>query len=123
MPKLEAKKVFISGCATWPPSASALKIRFASASSAALNESEKPSNFAWPLHMPSEAMICVSPMRKQECMTLSPGTSMPGRCGSGLSLKRISISTFAQVLAIELQGFLAAAVEKEVRLYLHGRLL
>ena len=70
-------------------------MRFASASSRVLMVSEKPSNLGLPLHMPSEARTCVSPMRKAACITLSPGALIPGGGGSGLSLLRISISTFA----------------------------
>ena len=42
-------------------------------------------------------MITLSPMRRLACITLfsDPAGSMPGGGGSGLSLLRINISTFA----------------------------
>src|SRR5262249_43435270 len=73
IPKLEAKKVFVSGCVTLPPSASAPKMRLACASSLAVSASETPSNLGLPLAKPSEASTCVSPMRNAACITLSPG--------------------------------------------------
>ena len=96
MPNRGEKKVLVSGICTCPPSASALNMRSASASSLAETDSAKPLNIGLPSARPSDAMICVSPMRKHECMILFslPGAHMPG-CGSGLSLKRIIISTCA----------------------------
>src|SRR6185295_4678734 len=55
MPKLGEKNVFVSGCCTLPPSASALKHCFAFASSGTTIESEKPANWGLPLLCPSEA--------------------------------------------------------------------
>jgi len=73
MPKLEAKKVGISGCCTLPPSLSAPNRRFASASSRAVSDSAMPSNAPLPVHLPSEASTCVSPTRKAACRILSGG--------------------------------------------------
>src|SRR6185436_19720047 len=85
MPKLLAKKVSLSGRLTWPPSASALKRRLASASSAALKVREKPWKLGLPLQLPSDAITWVSPTRKQECITFSP--ALGGLYfGSGFSL-------------------------------------
>src|SRR5204863_62770 len=46
---------------------------------------------------PSDAITVVWPTRKLACMILfsKPGGTVPGGCGSGLSLKRIIISTSA----------------------------
>src|SRR5207249_12153609 len=95
MPKLAAKNVGISGCCTLPPSLSAPNRRFASASSRAVSDSAMPSNAPLPVHRPSEASTCVSPMRNAACRILSGGAVMPGCCGPGISLKRIIISTLA----------------------------
>src|SRR6185436_15356150 len=85
MPKLLAKKVSLSGRFTWPPSASALKRRLASASSLALKVREKPWKLGLPLQLPSDAITWVSPTRKQECITFSP--ALGGLYfGSGFSL-------------------------------------
>jgi hypothetical protein len=83
-----AKKVLPSGMRTSPPSESALNMRSASASSLALTESEKPSNFGLPCAQPSDAITGASPTRKHECMILFslPAGTMPGGGGSGLSL-------------------------------------
>src|SRR3569833_39649 len=95
MPKLEAKKVFINGCCTLPPSLSASKKRFASASFFAAMDSEMPLNSGLPCAMPSEAMIVASPTLNEACITFSPSgigplQPSPGFCG-GASLKRMSI--------------------------------
>ena len=80
MPKRGEKNVLPSGICTCPPSASALNMRSASASSLAETDSAKPWNIGLPWARPSDAMICVLPMRKQECMILFslPGAHMPG---------------------------------------------
>ena len=97
MPKRDEKKVFCSGICTWPPSASALNRFSASASSATVSDNEKPANAGLPLQWPSEAITVVSPIFMLTCITLfsDPGGSIPGGCGSGLSLLRMSIRTSA----------------------------
>ena len=49
------------------------------------------------MQLPSEAMTSVSPRRIDACMILfsEPGGTMPGGGGSGLSLKRIIMSSSA----------------------------
>src|SRR5438552_13526909 len=88
MPKRLAKNVLPSGMRTSPPSARALNMRSASASSLAFTESEKPSNLGLPCAQPSDAITSAPLMRKHECMILFslPGGTMPGGGGSGLSL-------------------------------------
>src|SRR5436309_12811538 len=88
MPKRLAKTVLPSGMRTSPPSARALNMRSASASSLAFTESEKPSNLGLPCAQPSDAITSAPLMRKHECMILFslPGATMPGGGGSGLSL-------------------------------------
>jgi hypothetical protein len=94
MPKRALKKVSMSGCCTLPLSLSAPNTRSASAVSFTLIESEKPWKLGLPMQWPSEAMIIASPTRKDACITLSAG-GVVGPIGSGLSLKRISISICA----------------------------
>jgi hypothetical protein len=86
-----------SGICTFPPSASALNTRSASASLDTVRVRLKPSKLGFPWQWPSEAMIVESPTRKLACITFSsePGGTMPGWGGSGFSLKRMSISTLA----------------------------
>ena len=75
MPKRDEKNVFAIGIFTLPPSASALNIRSASASLAALSASEMPLKFGLPVQRPSDISSWVSPARRAACMTLSP---LPG---------------------------------------------
>jgi len=58
---------------------------------------EKPWKLGRPEHRPSDTFTPVSPMVRVACITLfsEPGGSMPGGGGSGLSLWRISIVTWA----------------------------
>ncbi len=62
-----------------------------------VSESVKPWKLGLLWQRPSDAMITDSPMRTLACITLfsMPGACLPGGGGSGLSLNRISISTFA----------------------------
>jgi len=76
----------VSGIPTLPPSPSAAKRRFASASSLALSVRENPWKRLVPPQLPSDAMRVASPMRTSACITLSGGTLCPGVGGSGLSL-------------------------------------
>lgn len=85
MPNLGAQKVFSRGMVTSPPSPRAAKTRSASASSGTVIESENPSKFGFPSHMPSDPITVVSPIRKLACMTLSSKQDGTGRCFSGLS--------------------------------------
>jgi hypothetical protein len=96
MPKRGDQKVLSGGICTLPPSASAAKTRSTAASSGSEIDNENPSNRLLSSH-PSEAISMVSPMRKAQCMTLfsNPAGTVPGGGGSGLSLKRIIISTWA----------------------------
>ena len=96
MPKRGEKNVLASGICTWPPSASALNSGRPRPRPWRETESEKPSNSGLPWARPSEAMICVSPMRKAGVhdLVLGAGRALVG-CGSGLSLKRIIMSTLA----------------------------
>jgi hypothetical protein len=94
MPKLLVKKVGMSGCMTWPPSASASNHLRASASVDAVIDSMIPLNSALPEHWPSESMSSVSPTRTTECITLSgPGVApaqlasvLPSNASAGASL-------------------------------------
>ena len=97
MPNRGEKNVLLNGICTSPPSARAVKTRSAVASSGAVYESEKPSNFGYPVQRPSEAMIMLSPIQKLACMTLfsDPGAIMLGSHFSGLSLKRSNMSVVA----------------------------
>src|SRR6185436_10783596 len=72
IPKRFEKKVFIIGACTCPPSASAANKRSASASVAAVSDSENPLKLGLPVHCPSDAMMTELPMRTLACMTLSP---------------------------------------------------
>ena len=75
------------------------------------------------MQRPSEAITVESPIRKLACMILfsEPGGTMPAAAGPGLSLKRISIVTSApSALLVELDRLLAAAVEEQIGLDLHG---
>src|SRR5436305_1374487 len=73
------------------------KVRSAVAASGAVIESENPWKLVLPVQWPSDAITSVSPMRNVACMILlsEPGGSVPGFAGSGLSLKRISMTTSA----------------------------
>src|SRR5439155_24289349 len=97
MPKRGDQKVFVSGIFTCPPLANALKARSASDSVATESESEKPSKLTLSVEQPSDAITVVWPTRKLACMILfsKPAGTAPGGGGSGLSLKRIIISTSA----------------------------
>jgi hypothetical protein len=97
MPNRGEKKVLASGICSCPPLARAVNKRSASASSAANSDNAKPWKTGLPSARPSDAITCVLPMRKQECMILCslPGVHMPGLAGSGLSQKRIMVSTSA----------------------------
>src|SRR5208283_15846 len=71
MPKLDAKNGEPNGIVTSPPSDNALNIICASASVLTSSESAKPSNFGFPVLRPSDAISRVSPILRQECITLS----------------------------------------------------
>src|SRR3954464_9420829 len=75
MPKLEVKNVLPSGTQIFPPSARAVKARFASSSVFTDSERVVPEKLVVPRDCPSLAMTLDSPMRKLECITLlaSPG--------------------------------------------------
>ena len=85
------------GAREYAPGDKAAKTRSASLSLGTVSDNEKPWKFALSVWHPSDAMIVVCPTRKLACMTLfsDPGGILPGSGGSGLSLKRISISTSA----------------------------
>jgi len=97
MPKRGEKNVLPIGICTCPPSPSTLNRRSASASLETESERETPWNEGLPMQLPSEAMTSVSPRRIDACMILfsEPGGTMPGGGGSGLSLKRIIMSSSA----------------------------
>ena len=85
-----------------------------------------PWKLGCPPQRPSDAITSVSPILKLQCITLSsaPGGTIPGGKGSGLSRKRISISTSAPSAAlVELERLLAPTVEAQIGLDLHGTLL
>ena len=95
MPKHGDQNVLPIGIVTVPPSASALNMRRAAASSGAVIDSEKPAKLGLPEQRPSDSMTSVSPTLNEACITLFslPGGSMPGGGGSGASLLRITMST------------------------------
>src|ERR1041384_8623209 len=66
MPKCCAKKVLPSGIVTWPLLDSAANMRLASASFAAVSDSEKPWKFFSLLAQPSDAMSTASPILRSE---------------------------------------------------------
>src|SRR6188508_2961329 len=68
MPNFGDQKVFVSGIRTCPPSASAVKLRSASASVATLSASEKPENFPSSGEHPSDAISVLPPMRNVVCI-------------------------------------------------------
>src|SRR5438876_6899233 len=99
MPKLDEKKVLVKGACTVPPSLKAANRRLASASLDTVSDSANPSNLGLPVQRPSEARIVLSPTRKLACITLFslPGGVQPGCGGSGLSLNRIIMITWAPI--------------------------
>src|SRR5260221_4597947 len=95
MPNFGEKKVLVSGIWTWPPSDSAAKVLSASASLFAVIDNEKPLKSGLPDAMPSEAITNASPTLNAACMILLSSDGAQFGFFSGLSLKRIIISTLA----------------------------
>jgi len=63
-------------------------------------------------------MIVILPIMKDACMILfsKPTCSIPSGTASGLSLKRIFITTFAPTASLKRQSFLATSAEEQVGL-------
>src|ERR1041384_348254 len=95
MPNFGEKNVLVSGMVTLPPLDNAAKVLSASPSSLAVTVSEKPLKSGLPLAMPSEPITMESPILNDACMILFSSDGMQFGFFSGLSLKRIIISTLA----------------------------
>ena len=100
-PETRGPKRLFKGMVTIPPLESSEKACLASASVGKESESENP-EYLCPSSQPSEAISTHWPIRKLACITLpsNPGGSLPGGCGWGLSLYRITNSTTAPTEAL-----------------------
>src|SRR5215471_15887334 len=111
MPKHGDQKVLPSGICTWPPSASALNIRPASASLAAVKDKENPLKLG-PSLEPSEAIKVAFPMRRLACMILLSQPAAGKRWFRALFVAHDHQDLGAQRLLVKLDRLFATTVEE-----------
>src|SRR5262245_429575 len=104
-----------------PPSLSAVNARFASASVGTVSERANPWNCGRPWFRPSEAITVVSPTLNEACMILSAAPGMLTEGSGAVLVAHQHRHLGAQGLPVEVECFLTAAFEEDVRLDLRCR--
>jgi hypothetical protein len=112
-PKQGEKKVFPSGIWTWPPSERALKNFFACASSEALRESEKPEKPLFPVGTHQDRFPDLDGA-VHDLVFVHLRTAFTGLRAVLEAHQHLDFAV--QRLAVEIQGFFAAAAELQVGL-------
>jgi hypothetical protein len=112
IPYFGAQNVFSSGIVINPPSPKAAKTRSASASSATVIESEKPSKFASPSQRPSDAISNVSNPQRGVHDLVFETFRQPALFFRRVLETRGHYHLGTEHLAIKLDGFFTAAAEE-----------